>query len=84
MDAQKKSLVATERDEVKRAAWREAIGQIAEREPARLKFIDESACHLSLKPSRRVCMVGRNAVSAVSIRCPAIAGRANRWSLFSR
>ena len=48
MEAQKKSLVAAERDEVKRAAWREEIREIAEREPERLKFIDESACHLSL------------------------------------
>lgn len=53
MEAQKKSLVAAERDEVKRAAWREEIREIAEREPGYptslggLKFIDESACHLS-------------------------------------
>jgi hypothetical protein len=54
MDAQKKSLVAAlrlpvaERDELKRATWKEAIREIAQTEPERLKFIDESACHLSL------------------------------------
>ena len=40
--------MAAERDEAKRAAWRDEIREIAEREPQRLKFIDESAFHLSL------------------------------------
>lgn len=40
--------MATERDEAKRAAWREEIKQIAQRQPQRLQFIDESTCHLSL------------------------------------
>lgn len=48
MEAQKKSLVAAERDELKRALWQEEISEIAQEEPQRLQFIDESACHLSL------------------------------------
>ena len=40
--------MAAERDEARRTAWREEIREIAQQEPQRLKFIDESACHLSL------------------------------------
>ena len=40
--------MAAERDEAKRSAWREEINDLAQRQPQRLQFIDESACHLSL------------------------------------
>jgi transposase len=46
--AQKKSVVASERDETKRAAWRADLQGVS---VARLKFIDESGCHLSLTRS---------------------------------
>jgi len=47
LDAQKKSLIATERDEEVRAAWRELAATI----PAeRLVFIDESGFHTRMTP----------------------------------
>ncbi|HET8765412.1 MAG TPA: IS630 family transposase [Rhodanobacter sp.] len=45
--AQKKSLIATERDEVARAAWREAVGAL---DPADLIFLDETATHIAMTP----------------------------------
>jgi transposase len=45
LDAQKKSLAASERDEAARTAWREAVAQ---RDPEQLVFVDESGIHTSL------------------------------------
>jgi len=45
LDASKKSLAASERDEAARTAWREAI---AERDPGQFVFVDESGTHTSL------------------------------------
>jgi transposase len=45
LDAQKKSLAASERDEAARAAWREAV---ATRDPEQFVFVDESGTHTSL------------------------------------
>jgi transposase len=45
LDAQKKSLAASERDEAARAAWREAL---ARWDPERFVFVDESGLHTSL------------------------------------
>ena len=45
LDAQKKTLAASERDEQARATWREAV---ATRDPAQVVFVDESSTHTSL------------------------------------
>jgi transposase len=45
LDAEKKSLAASERDEAARAAWREAI---ATRDPQQFVFVDESGTHTAL------------------------------------
>lgn len=45
LDAPKKSLAASERDEQERTAWREAV---ATRDPARFVFVDESGTHTAL------------------------------------
>ena len=45
LDAQKKTLAASERDEEARRAWREAVAQ---RDPEQLVFVDESGTHTSL------------------------------------
>lgn len=45
MDAKKKTVTASERDEARRAAWRE---QMQGCDPARLHFVDESGTHLAL------------------------------------
>ena len=45
LDAEKKSLAASERDEEARAAWRAAI---ARRHPEDFVFVDESGTHISL------------------------------------
>ncbi len=47
LDAQKKSLIATERDEDARAAWRAMIATIS---AERLVFIDESGFHTRMTP----------------------------------
>lgn len=47
LDAQKKSLIATERDEEARAAWRAMAATIA---AERLVFIDESGFHTRMTP----------------------------------
>lgn len=47
LDAEKKSLIATERDEEARAAWRAMIATIA---AERLVFIDESGFHTRMTP----------------------------------
>lgn len=45
LDAQKKSLAASERDEAARVVWREAVARL---DPAQLVFVDESGTHTSL------------------------------------
>jgi len=45
LDAQKKTLAASERDEEARAAWREATAQL---DPEQLVFVDESGTNISL------------------------------------
>lgn len=45
LDAQKKSLAASERDEEERAAWRAAV---ATRDPQQFVFVDESGTHTAL------------------------------------
>ena len=45
VDAQKKSLAASERNEEARAAWRAAVAQ---RDPQQFVFVDESSTHTSL------------------------------------
>lgn len=45
LDAQKKTLAASERDEAARATWREQVAQL---DPQQLVFVDESGTHTSL------------------------------------
>jgi transposase len=45
LDAQKKTLAASERDEEARTAWREAAAQL---DPEQLVFVDESGTNISL------------------------------------
>jgi transposase len=45
LDAEKKTLAASERDEEARTAWRAAAAQ---RDPEQLVFVDESGTHISL------------------------------------
>jgi transposase len=45
LDAEHKSLAASERDEAERAAWREAAAQL---DPEQLVFVDESGPHTAL------------------------------------
>jgi transposase len=45
VDAYKKSLAASERDEAARAAWRAAVAQL---DPQQFVFVDESGTHTSL------------------------------------
>ncbi|HEV2461553.1 MAG TPA: transposase, partial [Ktedonobacterales bacterium] len=45
LDAEKKSLAASERDEEARSAWREAMAQLA---PQQLVFGDESGTHIAV------------------------------------
>lgn len=45
VDAQKKTLAASERNEEARKAWREAVAQ---RDPQQFVFIDESGTHIAL------------------------------------
>ena len=47
MDLQKKSVVATERDEQKRSAFRERLKGV---DPKRLLFVDESSTNIALTP----------------------------------
>lgn len=47
MDARKKSLIAAERDEAKRAAWRT---DAADLDPATLVFLDESGTRVAMTP----------------------------------
>ena len=45
LDAEKKTLAASERDEAARTAWRQAVAQ---RDPEQFVFVDESGAHTSL------------------------------------
>ena len=45
LDAQKKTLAASERDEEARSAWREAVARI---DPQRFVFVDETGTHTAL------------------------------------
>lgn len=62
MAAQKKSLIATERDEAARVAWRE---QIATLDPADLLFVDETSTHTALTRRRARAPRGQRAVGVV-------------------
>ena len=45
LDAEKKALAASERDEAARAVWREAVAHL---DPEQLVFVDESSTHIAL------------------------------------
>jgi DDE superfamily endonuclease len=60
--AQKKSLIATERNEVARAAWWQETARL---DPARLVFVDESGTHTSLTRRRARAPRGERAVGRV-------------------
>ena len=51
LDAEKKSLAASERDEEARAAWREAVARL---DPEQFVFVDESGTHTVLDPALRL------------------------------
>lgn len=57
--AQKKSLLASERDERARAAWR---AEVAALDPARLVFVDESGTHTALTRRRARAPRGERAI----------------------
>jgi transposase len=61
-DAQKKTLIARERDETERAAWRAAVASI---DPARLVFLDETGTPTRLTPLRARAPRGQRAVGRV-------------------
>jgi transposase len=58
----KKSLIASERDEAARAAWREVIIAL---DPADLLFVDETSTHTALTRRRARAPRGQRAVGAV-------------------
>ena len=60
--AQKKRLIATERDEARRAAWR---AQAARLDPAQVVFVDESSTHVSLTRLRARAPRGQRATGRV-------------------
>jgi transposase len=60
--AQKKRLVAAERDEAARAAWRDEAEALA---PADLVFVDETSTHVALTRLRARAPRGERAVGAV-------------------
>jgi hypothetical protein len=57
--AQKKSLIATERDEAVRAAWRDEASTLT---PADLVFVDETSTHTALTRRRARAPRGERAV----------------------
>jgi transposase len=62
LDGEKKSLIATERDEHARAAWRAAVAEL----PAeRLVFVDESGFHARMTPLYGCAPRGRRAYGHV-------------------
>jgi len=62
LDAQKKTLVAREQDEVARAAWREQASQLASQN---LVFVDETGTHIALTPLYARAPRGQRAVGKV-------------------
>jgi len=68
LDAQKKSLIAAERDEAARTAWRERAAGI---DPARFVFVDETGSHLGLTRTYARAPRGERAVG----RAPRNRGR---------
>jgi len=62
LDAKKKSLSATERDEAARAAWRAETRLL---DPADLVFVDESGTHLALTPTYARAPRGERACGCV-------------------
>lgn len=62
MAAQKKSLIATERDEAARATWRTEMAGL---NPAELIFVDETSTHTALTRRRARAPRGQRAVGAV-------------------
>lgn len=57
--AQKKSLIATERDETARAAWRDEVATL---NPADLVFVDETSTHTAMTRRRARAPRGERAV----------------------
>lgn len=62
MAAQKKSLIATERDEAARTAWRDAVQHLT---PADLVFVDETSTHTALTRRRARAPRGQRAIGHV-------------------
>jgi hypothetical protein len=62
LDAQKKTLVARERDEAARAAWRERARQLAKQD---LVFVDETGATIALTPWYARAPRGQRAVGKV-------------------
>jgi transposase len=62
MDPEKKSLRARERDEVKRAAWREDVAPLR---PQDLVFLDETGSHLAYTPTHAWAPRGQRAHATV-------------------
>jgi len=62
LDAQKKTLGASERDEAARAAWREQARQLASRQ---LVFVDECSSNIALTPLYARAPRGQRAVGQV-------------------
>ena len=60
--SQKKSLMAQERDEAVRAAWREAVAGL---DPADLLFLDETSTHIAFTRLRARAPRGKRAPAAV-------------------
>jgi hypothetical protein len=59
VDAQKKTLGATERDEEKRSAFRERLRGV---DPERLLFVDESSTNIAMVPRYARAPKGRRAL----------------------
>ena len=77
--AQKKSLIATERNAGARAVWRAAVATI---DPRRLVFLDETSTPTTLTPLRARALPGQRAVRADSSRAPGghlLASHADAW-----
>jgi transposase len=61
VDSKKKSLKARERNETKRAAWREAVAPV---DPKDLVFLDETGSHLGYTPTHAWAPRGERAYAA--------------------
>jgi transposase len=61
LDAEKKTVVASERDEAARAAWRDEAALL---DPAALVFLDESSTNRAMTPRRAWAPRGERAVGA--------------------